>query len=73
MIYLASVDLNITGLNEKLIEAMINIGNDCSYEVKRYGNELLFRCKRAYRFTELVSRLKIVCECYNVDYVDLLV
>lgn len=69
-----TVELNIDGLNERLVKDMTNIGANNGYKVFYHGyDHLVFTSDRGINFTNLVRGLSTVCEVYNVDYVSLLV
>lgn len=70
---LYNLELNIKGLDERLVAAMKRIGGNHGYVVVNHGKDhLVFMSDRFNDFTGMINCLSNVCESYGVDYVSLL-
>ena len=73
-IFAYSVELNINGLDERLIKAMEDIGKNYKFDVIHHGIDcLVFASDEFNGFTYLIRDLSGVCEAYGVDYTSLLI
>ena len=70
---LYNVELNIKGLDERLIEHMKAIAKRYRYEAFNHGKDrLVFTSENGIGFTYMINEISNVCETYGVDYVSLL-
>lgn len=69
-----TIEINITGINEKLVKIMAGIATNNGFDVMEHGKDhLVFTSDRGDRFTKMINELSRACELYGIDYVDLLV
>lgn len=73
-ILMYTIELDIGGLDQRLVKCMKAIGRNHDYDVFHHGyDRLVFTSDNFNDFTGLVNELSTVCKMYSVDYLDLLV
>jgi hypothetical protein len=70
---LYTIEYDITNIDEKLIENIKQIANDCSFDCQYHGKDrVVLTNDRGMRFTEMINRISRICDIYGVDYFSLL-
>ena len=72
-----TIELNIFGLDNELIEKMKEIGESKGFDVINQVGRLIFASDsefdyRVSKFRSLVTELRVVCKEYGINYYDLL-